>query len=127
MGKRKQMDDGVPSREDKRAKRQTSAATTSTPSRVLRSVKAQTTAAARDAVFKTTELLENILIQLPPMNIIQVQRVSKLFKEVIENSPTAHKLLSPEVKSESKHWAVKFDFTRQRWFYGQSGTSKSSD
>lgn len=43
--------------------------------------------AARDSVLNTVELLENILLQLPPERIARVQLVSKQWQEVISSSP----------------------------------------
>lgn len=42
--------------------------------------------AAKDKVFNTVELLEHILLQLPPEKVIQTGRVSKQWKKVIESS-----------------------------------------
>ena len=43
--------------------------------------------AARYSVFNTNELLEQILVRLPPRQIIEVQRVCKQWKDCIAGSP----------------------------------------
>jgi hypothetical protein len=45
-----------------------------------------TTDAARKAVFNTSELLESILVCLPPKTLFGVQRVSKQFQAIIATS-----------------------------------------
>jgi hypothetical protein len=45
-----------------------------------------TTDGPRQAVFKTAELLENILLHLPAMNIFGVQRVSRQFRDIVATS-----------------------------------------
>jgi hypothetical protein len=45
-----------------------------------------TTDAARKAVFNTSELLESILVCLPPKALFGVQRVSKQFQAIIATS-----------------------------------------
>lgn len=56
--------------------------------RITRSIATQIKVAARDAVFNTHELVENIISFLPAKNIFGVMRVSKSqFKAVIDSSP----------------------------------------
>lgn len=43
---------------------------------------------AQEAVLATTELLEAILLALPPRDILLVQRVSKRFETVVKQSTT---------------------------------------
>jgi len=51
------------------------------------------TEAARQAVFQTHELVENILVHLPAMTIFTVQRVSRSFSNAVNNSlPIKEKL-----------------------------------
>ena len=55
--------------------------------------KEASTAAAMQAVFQTSELVENILVHLPAKNIFGVQRVSKSFRNAVRNSlPIKEKL-----------------------------------
>jgi hypothetical protein len=49
--------------------------------------RSMTTDAARQAVFNTSELLEQIILHLPMKNIFGIQRVCKHFNEVIVTSP----------------------------------------
>jgi hypothetical protein len=49
--------------------------------------------AACKAVFETTELLENILVLLPPREIFKVHRVSRRFRETtIQSMPLEQKM-----------------------------------
>jgi hypothetical protein len=56
--------------------------------------RSMTTDASRKAVFNTTELLEKIISFLPPFDILtKTQKVSPVWKETIDNSPTVQSLL----------------------------------
>ncbi|OTA22973.1 hypothetical protein BTJ68_14019 [Hortaea werneckii EXF-2000] len=63
--------------------RKRQATETSTTRRVTRGM---TTDAARRAVFGTAELLENIIMQLPPRKIFVIQRVCKQFRDIVATS-----------------------------------------
>ncbi|KAI7595153.1 hypothetical protein KC343_g15577 [Hortaea werneckii] len=58
---------------------------TETPS-TRRITRGMTTDAARRAVFDTAELLENIIMQLPPRKIFVIQRVCKQFRDIVASS-----------------------------------------
>ncbi|KAI7281629.1 hypothetical protein KC345_g4052 [Hortaea werneckii] len=58
---------------------------TETPS-TRRITRGMTTDAARRAVFETAELLENIVMQLPPRKIFVIQRVCKQFRDIVATS-----------------------------------------
>ncbi|KAK4613631.1 hypothetical protein CLAFUW4_09711 [Fulvia fulva] len=49
--------------------------------------------AAAHAVFYTTELLEQILLELPMKDLLLDQRVSKMWKECIDKSTKLQKAL----------------------------------
>lgn len=44
----------------------------------------------RDGVFEITELMEHIVYQLQPLDVLTVKRVSKCFKDVIDGSKKIH-------------------------------------
>lgn len=66
-----------------------------------------TTDAARKAVFNTSELLEFILIYLPPKTLFGVQRVSKKFQAIIATSvPIQEKMFLRLRKKSQQPWAL---------------------
>lgn len=67
-----------------------------------------TTDAARKAVFNTSELLESILVCLPPKTIFGVQRVSKQFQAVIATSTPIQEKMFLRVRNEpQRRWVLK--------------------
>lgn len=114
------MDDGDTAMPDMRkAKKSTTRAPNATdlmspiPIRVNRSVKTRTATMARNAVFDTTELLENILVHLPLRDLLLAQRVNHNFKNVIESSPAAQSLLHPTLEPSNKRWGFRYDDRRE--------------
>lgn len=66
----------------------------------------------RQAVFKTAELLENILVHLPQKTIFGCQRVSRQFRDVVATSMTIrHKLFLSVSEEEPQRWAMQSDQT----------------
>jgi hypothetical protein len=65
------------------------------------------------AVFQTSELVENILVHLPAKTIFGVRRVSKSFSNAVKNSlPIKEKLfLRPRLKNTHKVIAHGFQHT----------------
>lgn len=59
-----------------------------------------TTDAARKAVFNTSELLEAILVCLPPKTLFGVQRVSKQFQAIIATSVPIQEKMFLRVRNE---------------------------
>ena len=71
-----------------------------------------TTDAARKAVFNTSELLESILVCLPPKTLFGVQRVSKQFQAVIATSiPIQEKMFLRLSNKPQRSWLLKIDLT----------------
>lgn len=70
----------------------------------MSTAKEASTAAAMQAVFQTSKLVENIIVHLPARTIFGVQRVSKSFNNAVKSSlPIKEKLflrLRPEVGHE---------------------------
>jgi hypothetical protein len=67
-----------------------------------------TTDAARKAVFNTSELLESILVCLPPKTLFGVQRVSKQFQAIIATSVPIQEKLFLRVRNEPQaSWVLK--------------------
>jgi hypothetical protein len=63
------------------------------PDKHFPTAKEVATEAARQAVFQTNELVQNILVHLPAMTIFEMQRVSKSFQSAIDNSALIQKNL----------------------------------
>jgi hypothetical protein len=61
------------------------------PDKHFPTAKEVATEAARQAVFQTNELVQNILVHLPAMTIFEMQRVSKSFQSAIDNSALIQK------------------------------------
>jgi hypothetical protein len=75
-----------------------------TTSASRRTTRSMTTDAARRAVFDTTELLESILVCLPPKNLFGVLRVSRRFRAVITASiPIQEKMF---LRVRNKPWTA---------------------
>jgi hypothetical protein len=71
-----------------------------------------TTDAARKAVFNTSELLESILVCLPPKTLFGVQRVSKQFQAIIATSvPIQEKMFLRVCNEPQVSWLLKEQFT----------------
>jgi hypothetical protein len=67
-----------------------------------------TTDASRRAVFDTTELLESILVHLPPKNLFGALRVSKQFQTVITGSVSSQEKMFLRIrKRPRKIWLLK--------------------
>lgn len=63
---------------------------------------------AQIRVFSTPELLEAILDQLPPRELLQAQRISRSFQSVIKTSPTLQQALylRPALAKTSGEWSI---------------------
>lgn len=71
-----------------------------------------TTDGSRQAVFRTAELLENILVHLPAKTIFGCQRVSRQFRDVIATSAAIrYKLFLKISDEEPQLWAAHSDQT----------------
>jgi hypothetical protein len=68
------------------------------------------TAAAMQAVFQTSELVENILVHLPAKTIFGVQRVSKSFRNAIKNSLPIKEKLFLRPRSTNVHKVIAHGF-----------------
>ena len=69
-----------------------------------------TTDAARKAVFNTSELLESILVCLPPKTLFGVQRVSKQFQAIIATSiPIQEKMFLRVRNKPQRSWQLKWE------------------
>jgi hypothetical protein len=66
----------------------------------------ETTDAACKAVFETAELLENILIHLPPREIFKVQRVSRRFRDTSVNSILLRQKMFLRLRSRPTLWRL---------------------
>ncbi|EME84714.1 uncharacterized protein MYCFIDRAFT_195697 [Pseudocercospora fijiensis CIRAD86] len=71
---------------------------------------------ARNAVFATTELLENILLHLPSKAIAKSQMVCRKFRDVVEESPLLQIQIFNQPVPEARHnrtpWAVRISRTQ---------------
>lgn len=71
-----------------------------------------TTDAARKAVFNTSELLESILVCLPPKTLFGVQRVSKQFQAIIATSIPIQEKMFLRLRNKSHlNWQLKYKDT----------------
>jgi hypothetical protein len=87
-------------------KRKVASETTSITSR--RFTRSMTTDAPRRVVFDTTELLESILVHLPPKNLFGALRVSKQFQTVITGSVSIQEKMFLRIrKRPGKFWLLK--------------------
>ncbi|EME89661.1 uncharacterized protein MYCFIDRAFT_171083 [Pseudocercospora fijiensis CIRAD86] len=71
--------------------------------------KLEATAAARQAVFDTAELLENIFLLLPPQQALVAQSVCQQFRTIVATSPALQEMLflTPSNKNvASERWAI---------------------
>jgi len=76
-----------------------------------------TTDAARKAVFNTSELLEAILVCLPPQTLFGVQRVSKKFQAIIATSiPIQEKMFLRLRSKPQPKWSLRRELGRQPYF-----------
>lgn len=73
-------------------------------SRIDRSM---STTTARNAVFDTIELLEEILVRLPFKNLFLVQRVSRRFQEVITTSFQIQQKMFLRQREREKSWMLR--------------------
>ncbi|KAI6842891.1 Arp2/3 complex 16 kDa subunit ARPC5 [Hortaea werneckii] len=85
-----------------------------------RITRGMTTDAARRAVFDTAELLENILMQLPPRKIFVIQRVCKPFRDIVATSvKLQQRLFLRSDGGETQEWRVAAkdnpDFPNSDW------------
>ena len=72
-----------------------------------RITRGMTTDAARRAVFETAELLENIIMQLPPRKIFVIQRVCKQFRDIVATSvKLQQRLFLRSDGTEAQEWRV---------------------
>ncbi|RMY67170.1 hypothetical protein D0864_11647 [Hortaea werneckii] len=97
--------------------RQAHATETPTTRRITRGM---TTDAARRAVFETAELLENVMMQLPPRKIFVIQRVCKQFRDVVATSVKLQQRLFLRADGfEAPEWRVAAkdhpDFSNSDW------------
>lgn len=75
-----------------------------------------TTDAARRAVLDTAELLENIMMQLPPRKIFVIQRVCKQFRDIVANSvKLQQRLFLRSDGTEAQEWRVAVKRNDYRW------------
>lgn len=73
-----------------------------------RHTRGMTTDAARKAVYNTSELLESILVCLPPKTLFGVQRVSKQFQAIITTSiPIQEKMFLRLRNKPQQSWSLK--------------------
>lgn len=83
--------------------------------RVTRSV---TTKAARDAVLGTAELLEHILIHLPPKSLLTSRKVCRQFRHGIAKSPRIQEKVFVRLRNKHEYWMYVpghwFGFSRSR-------------
>ena len=70
--------------------------------------------APRKAVFNTTELLENILLQLPARTLFAMQRVSRQFCEAIHKSSGVQSLMLAKPKAQDDTQVFMVGPTRDR-------------
>jgi hypothetical protein len=68
-----------------------------------RATRSMTTDAARRAVFDTTELLESILVCLPPKILFGVLRVSRRFRAIIAASVPIQEKMYLRLRDKSQH------------------------
>lgn len=87
-----------------------------------------TTDAARKAVFNTNELLELILVFLPPKSLFGVQRVSKQFQAIIATSvPIQEKMFLRLRNTPEQGWVRQEKMTADgKELYFVEGTDPSS-
>ncbi|EME88810.1 uncharacterized protein MYCFIDRAFT_80170 [Pseudocercospora fijiensis CIRAD86] len=71
-----------------------------------RSTKRKDTEAARNGVFNTEELLEAILLFLPPVNIIKCQRVAQNWRNTINGSAQIKQKLLVRCSDDFENWTV---------------------
>ncbi|KAF2167176.1 hypothetical protein M409DRAFT_22605 [Zasmidium cellare ATCC 36951] len=116
MAKRKCKDNQTspPSKSTRTTTRTTAHMTTRTTARTTEPVtsaritRSMTTEAARKAVFNTAELLENILVHLPPRQLFTVQRVSHQLKAAIKESTQIQKKMFLRLGGEpEEEWLVR--------------------
>jgi hypothetical protein len=72
--------------------------------------KEASTAAAMQAVFQTSELVENILVHLPARNIFGIQRISKSFNNAVKNSLPIKEKLFLRTRSTKVHKVIAHGF-----------------
>jgi hypothetical protein len=72
--------------------------------------KEASTAAAMQAVFQTSELVENILVHLPAKTVFGVQRVSKSFNNAVKNSLPIKEKLFLRPRSTNVHKVIAHGF-----------------
>ena len=72
--------------------------------------KEASTAAVMQAVFQTSELVENILVHLPAKTIFGVQRVSKSFRNAVQNSLPIKEKLFLRIRSTNFHKVIAHGF-----------------
>jgi len=98
------------SRADTEQKRKSAAKEIPTASR--RHTRGMTMDAARKAVLNTSELLESILVFLPPKTLFGVQRVSKQFQAIIATSvPIQEKMFLRFRNKSQESWLLKEKIT----------------
>lgn len=71
--------------------------------------KLKSTAAARNAVFDTAELLENIVLLLPPRQVLVIKSVCRQFRTIVATSPALQEMLflKPSNKNgASEKWTI---------------------
>jgi hypothetical protein len=79
-----------------------------TPTTSRRHTRGMTTDAARKAVLNTSELLESILVCLPPKTLFGVQRVSKQFQGIIATSiPIQEKMFLRLRNKPRQYWLLR--------------------
>lgn len=81
----------------------------SEPPSSIRITRNMTTDGPRQAVFKTAELLENILLHLPAVKIFGVQRVCRQFRDVVATSAVIRQKLFLQPSGERQTWFARTD------------------
>jgi len=92
----------------KKSKTPTDQGPVSQNTRVTRACSARRAEKSAKAVFNTTELLEQILLNLPAKNVFAVQRVNTFFRDVIRGSISIRRALFLEPLSEQTIWKLQY-------------------
>lgn len=79
-------------------------------SKNMPTAKEASTAAAMQAVFQTSELVENILVHLPAKTIFGALRVSKSFRNAVQNSLPIKEKLFLRTRSTNVHKVIAHGF-----------------
>ena len=77
------------------------------PRKAARLTRSMTTEAARKAVFNTTELLERIILHVPPIKIFAIQRVCKQFHNLIQSSTPIQQRMFLKSSKKPRFWKIR--------------------